>query len=135
MQNYIKRTVKKLTKYLVLKTAKRLFISGPSDLAHAKKKKKHLKKKHYKFACFYAPQNVLLFLDQAIWRMQKSLKNDQNITQNHKQFLSETTKCPNFYISKKILKSTKKAPSNSQEVSNMKIYKKFQRYVLWEQIF
>jgi hypothetical protein len=99
------------------------------------KKGKNTLKKHYKFACFYAPQNVFLFLDQAIWRMQKSLKNDQKITQNHKQLHSETTKCPNFCISKKILKSTKKAPINSQEVSNMKIYKKFHRHVSWEQSF
>jgi hypothetical protein len=80
-----------------------------------KKEKIPKKKKHYKFASFYAPQHVFFFLDQAIWCMQKSLKNDRKITQNHK-LPSETTK----YLQKKILKPTKKAPINSQEVSNMK---------------
>jgi hypothetical protein len=39
-----------------------------------------------------------------------------------------------LHLQKKILKSTKAAPINSQ-VSNMKIYKKFLGHVLWEQSF
>jgi hypothetical protein len=58
------------------------------------KKGKNTLKKHYKFACFYAPQNVFLFLDQAIWRMQKSLKNDQK---NHPK--SQTTPLRNNKMS------------------------------------
>jgi hypothetical protein len=39
-------------------------------------------KKHYKFACFYAPQNGFSFLDQANWHMQKSLKKSQKSYSN-----------------------------------------------------
>jgi hypothetical protein len=47
-----------------------------------KKGKSSQKKKHYKFACFYAPQNGFSFLDQANWHMQKSLKNDRKRAKN-----------------------------------------------------
>jgi hypothetical protein len=85
MQNYLKSTLK--TKgTLFLNTAKWLFIvSEPSQLAHAKKKGKHQKKKHYKSACFYAPQNGFSFLDQTNWHMHKSLKNDRKIANNSPQ--------------------------------------------------
>jgi hypothetical protein len=43
-------------------------------------------KKHYKFACFYAPQNGFSFLDQANWHMQKSLKKSQKSYSNFSGF-------------------------------------------------
>jgi hypothetical protein len=123
--------IKKLTKYLVLKTAKWLFISGPSNLAHAKKKEK-TPKKTLQIRLFLCTPKCIFISGPSDLAHAKII---EKRPKNHKQLLSETTKCPNFCISKKILKSTKKAPINSEEVSNMKIYKKIQRHVLWEQRF
>jgi hypothetical protein len=50
-----------------------------------RKKRKTPKKKHYKSACFYAPQNGFSFLDQTNWHMHKLLKNDRKITNNFPQ--------------------------------------------------
>jgi hypothetical protein len=41
------------------------------------------------------------FLEQASWHMQKSLKNDRKITQNHKQLPSEKQNIPTFTSPKK----------------------------------
>jgi hypothetical protein len=65
------------------------------------KKKENIKKKHYKSACFYAPQNGFSFLDQTNWHMHKSLKNDRKIANNSPQ---KQQNIPTFTSPKKNLK-------------------------------
>jgi hypothetical protein len=63
-----------------------------------KKKENTKKKKHYKSACFYAPQNGFSFLDQTNWHMHKLLKNDRKITNN---FPQKQQNIPTFASQKK----------------------------------